>query len=429
MVSGPVCVLGLVGILASTVTNAHALGLTDLIQEAIDTHPSVRSAQASRAGAHADLATARWQYYPTPSISIEGAATDNNPARGDATVQTYRIQQPLWQGGRLDLGVKKSEAQIMDRDAWVSAVRQQLALGVLQAFGEWYAAKLKIAAIDESLVVHRELQSQIERRIHEGLSPRSDLSLAVTRLEQVQAELTGYQSQQQIAQIRLAQLLGRSIGAEELGGVRLTDARFSQDVDGIVSQALVRDPAVLRSSAQAEVAAIEADLTAASRWPSVSAFMEHQAGAAYRGGPNRVLRAGISVQTNFGAGLSLSSSIESARARAQGAQEEVEVTRRGISDQVQSDHMQYRATLVRRAALMSALAASLNVRSSYDRQYLAGSKSWMDVMNAARELSQLTVQRGDVESTLLVLGWRLMIRSDGVNSLSGAGPGSRRGGS
>jgi adhesin transport system outer membrane protein len=54
------------------------------------------------------------------------------------------------------------------------------------------------------------------------------------------------------------------------------------------------------------------------------------------------------------------------------------------------------------------------VSDSYDRQFLAGRKTWLDVMNAARERIQTQIQIADSQATELVTSWRLLINTQGL---------------
>jgi adhesin transport system outer membrane protein len=65
------------------------------------------------------------------------------------------------------------------------------------------------------------------------------------------------------------------------------------------------------------------------------------------------------------------------------------------------------------------LKAAADVSTSYDRQFLAGRKSWLDVMNAARELAQTETQLADLQSTLVVVTWRLAAYTRGIDAVSG----------
>jgi adhesin transport system outer membrane protein len=65
------------------------------------------------------------------------------------------------------------------------------------------------------------------------------------------------------------------------------------------------------------------------------------------------------------------------------------------------------------------LQAAGEVSTSYDRQFLAGRKSWLDVMNAARELAQTATQLAEVQATQVVATWRLVIYTSGVGAVTG----------
>jgi adhesin transport system outer membrane protein len=57
--------------------------------------------------------------------------------------------------------------------------------------------------------------------------------------------------------------------------------------------------------------------------------------------------------------------------------------------------------------LKHALVSSQSIQQAYDRQFVSGKKSWLDVMNAARELAQTETQLADATGGLLASSWRL----------------------
>ena len=68
----------------------------------------------------------------------------------------------------------------------------------------------------------------------------------------------------------------------------------------------------------------------------------------------------------------------------------------------------------------AALAAATQVSESYDRQFLAGRKTWLDVLNAARELIQTQVLIADSQSSQLVASWRLAMTTQGLLAVIGS---------
>jgi adhesin transport system outer membrane protein len=62
------------------------------------------------------------------------------------------------------------------------------------------------------------------------------------------------------------------------------------------------------------------------------------------------------------------------------------------------------------------------VSESYDRQFLAGRKTWLDVMNAARELAQTETLIADLLSTQVVASWRLSFYTRGIEAVTQGTP-------
>jgi adhesin transport system outer membrane protein len=58
---------------------------------------------------------------------------------------------------------------------------------------------------------------------------------------------------------------------------------------------------------------------------------------------------------------------------------------------------------------------SAEVSESYARQYTAGRKSWLDVLNAAREASQAELTLVDAQSQMQAAVLRLKAQTGGLN--------------
>ena len=80
---------------------AQSQSLPQLLEAATASHPSVRNQQAQQRAALKGVDAAKWQFFPTPSLSVEGvnASKDDPSYAGDAQVTYLRLQQPLWTGG------------------------------------------------------------------------------------------------------------------------------------------------------------------------------------------------------------------------------------------------------------------------------------------------------------------------------------------
>jgi adhesin transport system outer membrane protein len=334
--------------------------------------------------------------------------------QGDGTVAILRLQQPLWTGGRLTAGVRRAEAEVRANEAAASQVGQQLALRVVQAYGDWLAARLKMLAWERSHGVHTRLLSQVERRIEQGVSAESDVKLAIARLESLAADMAVARLQQQTALARLSQVVGRPGEAALLQASPAAPRPVQGTAGELVAAALARDPATQAARAQVEAQeAVVAERRAALS-PEVFLRLEQQHGDhAVRNAPAQG-RVFVGLSTSLGAGLSSLSQVDAARQLQIAAQERVAAQEREVTELVLADHALATAARERLAALEKSLAATQEVAASYDRQFLAGRRTWLDVMNAARELAQTEVQLTDLQASLVVASWRLAILAQGL---------------
>jgi outer membrane protein, adhesin transport system len=389
----------------------QAQSVEALIASALQFHPSIRSQQAQMQGAKAGVEGAAWQYYPTPSVSVDQGAT---AASGNTLVTTLRLQQPLWTGGRLTAGSEKAQAQLGVISAQLEETRQQLALQVVQAYGDWLAAQLKTQVQDKTLAAHRRLLDQVKRRIEQGQSSESDATLAQTRLSQIAADTALAQAQAQTALAKLTQLLGRRPDPAALM-TRVAPARVVGPlVQPLLDAALADNPGIHKAQAQAllmqaGIAERQADLS-----PELYVRAERIYGN--QALPNDRLYLGLS--SKFGAGLSNRSDIQGASARHQAALADVESQQLGVTAQVLADHALVLASMDRQTALTASLRAAEQVGESYDRQFLAGRKTWLDVMNAAREVTQAETQLADIQASLIVVSWRLALYTEPLSRVT-----------
>lgn len=413
----PLCVL-----LCTFALPASAQGLGALIGAALASHPSALSQRALVESAQAGVGGAKWQFFPTPTVAVETVrATESDRLfQGDNRVSTLRLQQPVWTGGRLTAGLEKAEANLTASETALEETRQQLALRVVQSYGDWFGAHLKVLASEKSLASHQRLREQVTRRIREGASAESDLTLAVARYEGVSADVTAGAAQRDIALVRLGQLLGRPVEGAALAATPSAPRALGGSPQVLLEQALAINPTLEKARAQSRVQAAVIDERRADLAPDVYVRFERQFGNYnFSNGPSES-RLFVGLNTRFGAGLSSLTGIEAARAQHQSALAEVDVQSRAVSEQVLADYALAVTAASRLQALRAALESSRQVSESYDRQFLAGRKSWLDVMNSARELAQAETQLADLQSTQVVVSWRLAILTRGVAEITGS---------
>jgi adhesin transport system outer membrane protein len=376
------------------------------------------------ASAAAGVDSARWQFYPTPSVSLENATTRGaDPLyQGDNRVATLRLQQPLYTGGRLTAGADKAQASLDQSQAALDESRLQLSLRVVQAYGEWLSAHLKAQASQKIEDTHNRLLRQVQRRIDEGVSAESDRVLAQGRLDAVRADVTAALAQGDTALARLGQLLGRPIAGDALASTVATPRAVNAQAAALLEQALGQSAALQKALSQVRVQEATVLERRADLLPEVYLRAERQYGNFNFANGAPVNRLFVGVSSRLGAGLSGLSNVAAARGQLEAALAEVQVQTRNLNEQVLADHAQFMATERRLSSVQASLRSAQSVSESFDRQFLAGRKTWLDVMNAARELAQTEALIADLLATQVVVSWRLSFYTQGIEAVTQGNP-------
>jgi adhesin transport system outer membrane protein len=373
----------------------------------------VKAQQSLVSAAQVGVSNARWQFFPTPSISIQNAATSaQDPSyAGDSRVTVLALTQPLWTGGRIEAGVDKAQASAWAANASLSETQQQLAIRVVQSYGDWISAYRKRMAYQVGQTQHIRLKDQVARRIQEGQAAASDLSLAQSRLASLNADIAMAATQEEVSLARLSQLLGKPVTTQALTDFLAEPLPITVHVNDLLTQAQSYSPTLARarSSAQAQLATIQEAKSAT--LPEISLRLEHQRGNFNYTGSAQQSRAFINVSSRLGAGLSSFALVNEAVQRHAAALAEIESQQRSLAEQVMTDHALLVTSQSRRQALQTSSELAEQVLASWDRQYLSGRKSWQDLMNSAREQVQVQAQIADLEGAQLVASWRLALIS------------------
>ena len=411
--------LGLEGEQSNRAVLPNNLSIPALIKLTLDTHPEVQSQLAALEGARANIKSAKWQYYPTPSLTYGRAFASEGDVNfsGDNNTYSLILEQPLWTGGRLKAGLDSAIAGKDISDAQLLNVRQSLALTLLQNYGDWLTAWLQQQALQTSLETHQKLYDQVARRKSAGLSTGADLALADGRLQSTKAQLAGSQAQVQRALSSLRQVTGFDLTSEMLAGAQQDTPEVLKDRAQAIELAVIADPSTQMAKAQVAAARAALKNSKSILKPELSVRLERTFGDFQRrnaGPDNRVV---LGFNTRLGAGLSSLSGVDSAAAQVRAATAAIAASRRIATDRVLGDLALLDSFDARIKALLIALETAQEVSESYGRQFLAGRKSWLDRINSARDLQQAELQLSDALSAQLVVTWRIKILINGVDQV------------
>jgi adhesin transport system outer membrane protein len=393
-------------------TVSHALSLSEVLQESLQSHPVVLTQQRQIEVSQFDKKVAQQQYLPTPSVSLEQAsASAQDPSyRGDKQVQIYRLQQPVWTGGRISAGVDKAQAGIQLADANLSDAKLQISYKVLQTWSEWSSALHKTQAISEALKELDQLDQALKRRIVEGVAAPTEQVLTESRIHQTRAQLELMNAQIRISRARLEQLIGRAMPVDfNPQSLAPYPVESSQQIQ---INALPNFPAYQKIQAQIKNQEAELQERKADLYPEIYLRVEHQRGNYTYPDLPSINRVFFGLSSRLGAGLTTSYQIDTLRKQRDVLDADHENVQRNLHEQIDSDWIQLNATQSRLPSLKKSLDSAKLTFVAWNRQHLAGRKSWMEVMNTIREMLQAELDLIDAESQVALISWKLTLLSE-----------------
>jgi adhesin transport system outer membrane protein len=360
------------------------------------TYPSAKSGRAALRAANSDVKAARWLRFPSISGNIAYRDSDSNPE------PQLIVEQPLWSGGRIGANIKRAKAEEQASSAEYVATVQDLAITTARTYFEIALFTRREQLLSDSLREHLRLVATMERRVEQEVSPLADLELARSRSAQVEQEYTSTRSQRLTALRVLAELI--SDPSYDLGPIPAFQA--SAEIPNAVAledQAVAFDPTLSRLNAEADVARADLDARKASILPQINAQYSYD--EIYGS------RMGLVVRAQTTGGLSQVSEVNSARLRIQSALEARRQAEQRLRRDVAAALIEYDAAKARASISTRASDTAARVSESYVRQFIAGRRSWLDVMNALREAVSAQVGKADAEISAMSTSVQLLLRS------------------
>lgn len=380
------------------------IGLNELVGLAIEAHPEVASKRADLDAARANQDTAHWQYFPTPSLQVRQDKTGN--------LATAAVQQPLWSGGRLDAGLDAAVSRTRSADVAISETQYSLALRVTGAWQSWKQARGRAEVLSRGISLLGVYAESVRQRIKGGVSPEVDRELVESRIAQIRGDLTAAQAAERSALSQLSQLIGRPLRTGDLFAGNAPDGK-PPVFEMLIEQSVNRSAAIRRIESEIEAARHDTTQKRAALWPTIGVRAEYQrdqlSNVGHVSNDGRVM---LVVDFVPGAGLSAGSGIDAAEARVANLRESREAARRELITKVAADYEDHLSSLGRKRDILRTVKASTEVLASYDRLFVAGKRNWLDVLNAARELTQVETSLADVEAMIAASYYRLRLHGN-----------------
>jgi adhesin transport system outer membrane protein len=380
------------------------LTLRNAAEIATANYPSIRTAEAEVRAARSDLRGARWLRFPSLTVEALAITRGSETAAQNGFTTNAIIEQPILTFGKIGGTINRAEALWLVRRAQVDETSREIALRVVEAFYNVAAAARRQAILEDSIAQHRTLVATITNRVQQEISPQSDLDLAISRTAQIEQELALARAQRTASYSQLVELVGSS--SIDLGNVPDYDPAVSHPSEvGAIDRALSCDPTLQRLRAEVLIARADAKVAKAGLFPQVLGQLSR----------NEITgtRAGIALRAQTGSGLSQLSAVTSARARLDASEFNISTAERELREQLRLDFVTNRSSRERVAAGARAQTSSELVTESYKRQFIAGRRTWLDVMNAVREGTSSETSVADAEISAMSSNARIWLRTCG----------------
>lgn len=392
---------------ASSATSIHTkppITFEQVLDAAWLSHPTVLSKKSAQVAARAEQKGARWQFFPTPSLEV--SRQDNSQSKEQGV---FRLEQPLWAGGRITGGVDVANSRYAAASAALQEVKHDLSLRVIAVYTEALRQQARLQHATAGLEEHEKLLNMIKRRVTQDVSSPTDQRLTESRYFQAANDLSTIKQAYNNALTQLSQLNGAPV--TKISDEGMVDADTPESLDEALRQAAEYSPILQRLAFEQEAALADISVKRAAYHPLLALRFEssrNQALGATQATTDDRMLAVLVAQP--GAGLSSVAGVDSAIARHEAARLARESAHRDLNERVTLDWTEWVAARQRLENASQASSMSVEVFESYTRQYTIGRKSWIEVLNAVREATQAQFTLEDVRVQALAASLRLRVQ-------------------
>jgi len=351
--------------------------LSEAVARALDDSPLVLAAKAELLALDADFRSAKWLRYPSLSAELLAATRGSSVADADGLAANIALEQPIWGGGIIN---NRIDVARETRQVGYNALREMrlaVLLGVVNAYFDVVFANERAAVLEQGLADHGEFVGSIERRVAAEVSPFTDLRLARTRVRQLEIELAAAREASDAAYLRLVEFVGEKVPQPIAPDPSIMDGLPTEQMALADGQSCNPTLDVRRSQidvAEAQRAAAKSDL-----FPQLLLQLSQ----------NEITgsRAAIVLRAQTGSGLAKISAIDSADARIAQSIADLGQADRELRTQLRREYITLRANRLRADNGAAAVDATLDLQASYQRQFVTGRRSWLDLLNVVREVT------------------------------------------
>lgn len=378
----------------SSVFNSSGLGAA--LQATMLHNPLLSQQQAELQAQNFNINSAKGGRYPT--LSAQANNLNENFDQG-----TLRLQQPLWAFGKIDTHIAQARTEYAVALWDLRRQQRQLIEDTAVAYSKIEGITQKLEVVTANIAEHRRLYQRIQRRFQGKLASQADVSLAYSRLLQAEARRQRFISERMIALNELQALTHIPVPVEQAVNPKWATL---PEVATVQEQARLNSAELQYKRQQLDVVRIDIKKERVASTPTLYFRVEHE----FLDTQDNMdeTRFGLVIEANLeGLGVINRGQFNSATARLQAAQYAIDVTLTDIQrlvNQLMFNRRLQQRLLTSQQQALTALEATM---ASFLRQYESGRKSWLEVLNTQRELTELRLQLAQIDNDWLLLSLRI----------------------
>ena len=276
-------------LMGSSTKAATSLNLSQTVARALDQNRSYLAVRQEVAKAESEIGQARAGAFPQISLDANYSRSFIIPTfyltADDETVgfkmgfknnwdATVRLEQPIWQGGRVFTALKIAKTYKKYAEALVAQARAEVTYNAKLKFHSVRLAQAKVGYLDAALNAAIENESVVSELFDRGMVPKYDLLRAQVELANLRPLLLEAESELKLVHKNLKSFLGMDLTEEliVLSEPADTFPAESRSLDALVSLALAERPEMYQANYLVDMTGRAIKLAKGEYYPSLSAF-------------------------------------------------------------------------------------------------------------------------------------------------------------
>lgn len=375
-------------------------GLSEVLERVFSTHPQVQRALGEVEASRFAIESARAGYYPY--AQVQSAVADKSD-QGNTTIS---LVQPLWDGGLTSAQLEEAKQRREAAFASLTQIRMDLSQEVIVAMFDVLGAESQLALWDQYIAQLQKSRSTIERRAQNGVAPEADVQTVLVRISLAEAGRETARTLRIAARSRLSSLMSQP--PPSLKWPDETARLKAEDLPGLLDR-VEYHPSMTVDRQAIDIQKAVAEGSKASLWPQLSLQHRQQLSGSRFDPSNDATLFVLQYQTTNGVRGYQQGRVEQARVGS--AEQKLAATRAALQAQFRSDTAQLLAFATQVASQGRAATAASNLVDSYQRQFEAGRKTWLELLNAIREAHDSRLQAANTERAYWQTNSRLVLQA------------------